>query len=219
MKRPRSKTPGPFSDNARMSPATYLDLRPATAAERPAIEAACRETFERHVAALPHSFHPEVFDRFYGAYIAACFKDKTGKSSEATGVIEAAFVDGTFAGYVILAESHHTGGGLEVFDIHVFAPFRGQGVGRALVEWCKTRATELEKHHLHASVWATGDARASFFEAAGLTKVYELWRFGPDVTPPPIAPAPRPGWIVRTCYNPLVQWLVIVGLLLLALWL
>lgn len=196
-----------------MSDTPDIDLRPAGPEHREAMLAACRETFEAHRDALPFMFRPEGFEEFYARYIDACFLLPEGEERDADGVAQVAYLGDELAGYIILAVSRSPGGGLEVFDIHVFAPFRGQGVGHALLDWAKARATQIQAHNLDATVWALGDDRAAFFEKAGFQPVNGLWRIGPNTAPPPREP--RTGRTVRRdgiLNEPNFLWMVIVVL-------
>lgn len=187
-----------------------ITLRAATSDDRAVITDACRETFERHRAALPFAFREDGFEAFYARYIEACFQNGAGDARDGEGVVQVAEYDGRMAGYVILSPSYSTGGGFEIFDIHVFAPFRGKGVGRQLLEWAKARAKEREAHNLDATVWALGDDRAAFFEKAGFAPVNGTWRIGPQTPPPAQDSARREGGAFWK--NPSLLWLVIAVL-------
>lgn len=171
-----------------MTQTSDIVLRPATSDDLEPILAACKETFDRHFKALPFAFHADSFEAFYARYITVCIDAQT--RDETAGLVEIAMVDGKLAGYVILAESRSSGGGLEVFDIHVYPDFRKMGVGEALLEWCKRRAGEFNAHNLDATVWALGDERHAFFEKSGFTKVNEIWRIG-SINPPQRSEPPR----------------------------
>ncbi|MDF1871226.1 GNAT family N-acetyltransferase [Vannielia sp.] len=194
-----------------------IELRVATPRERPAIEAACRETCDRHVAKLPFAFPANTFEFFHGKYIASCFTTPEGRDRNAAGTIQAAFHDGEFAGYVILVQSSLGGSGLEIFDIHVFAPHRRKGVGRALIEWCEHRVKILDAQNLHATAWMLEDDREAFFEAAGMMKLCEVFRAGPDqpawpYVSPEEMPENRPSWVHRALREPQILWGIIVML-------
>lgn len=187
-----------------------INLRPATRDDLAMILEGCRETFERHRRHMPFAFSEGAFDAFYEPYIANCIEAQT-KVDEAR-LVQVAEVDGVFAGYVVMADSANTGGGFEIFDIHVRPEYRKKGVGQALLNWGKSLAEEFEAHNLDATVWNLGDSREDFFERSGFAKVHTRWRVGPMETPSKFTSiVPKQKWSVFS--DPGFLWTVIFVLL------
>ncbi len=187
-----------------------IHLRPATRDDLAMILEGCRETFERHHSQMPFAFGEEAFDAFYEPHIANCIDAQT-KVDEAR-LVQVAEVDGAFAGYVVMADSANTGGGFEIFDIHVRPEYRKKGVGQALLNWGKSLAEDFEAHNLDATVWNLGDTREKFFASSGFAKVHTRWRFGPMEPPSKFSSiVPTQKWSFLR--DPIVLWTVIFVLL------
>jgi GNAT superfamily N-acetyltransferase len=145
-----------------------VTVRPARAADVPALAELCAVVHELHVSARPAVFNPVDADgarRFFHFYLA-----------EALGPVLLAEVDGAPAGYVVVRRQSSPGNifakerrWLEIDQLAVGPAFRRRGVGRALVDRVAAIAAEGGFGELELNTWAFNTEAHAFFERVGFS--------------------------------------------------
>ncbi|MEX3016209.1 GNAT family N-acetyltransferase [Gymnodinialimonas hymeniacidonis] len=160
-----------------------VTIRPALSDDRPAIEAASRETWDAHRARQPFAFAENGWDFGMARWHEIAFRGPTAEPLGESGNLFLADAGGQMVGFVLL--SWHLRADVEdmpdgaILDIWVHPDWRHKGVGQNLVGFAKDMATEADWDSLTADVW-TGAPSSGLFEAAGFAPQSTTWRFGPD---------------------------------------
>ncbi|WP_112309686.1 GNAT family N-acetyltransferase [Pseudogemmobacter bohemicus] len=125
------------------------------------------------------SFVPGILRSFLG---------EEGNDLAESREILAAFDEDRFPGYIWFRASSHRGARAEIVicDIAVMPEFRGQGIGRVLVQSVVDLAGAKDTTNLTADVWAGNIALARLFAGLGFEVQSETFRLGPDWPLPPL---------------------------------
>ncbi len=200
---------------------TQLVIRPAPASLLPQIQTAIRATWEEHRARQPHAFAKGELEAYVLPGVAQAFQDQHGRPVAHSDRIFAAYLSDTFAGYVMLSRLTLPDGApvpfVNIEDIHVQPQFRGQGVGRALLDHVKDMSEMQDWDNVTATVWQGNDTSAALFDKAGFAPISTTLRFGPDrqvrdQLPPAATPRPEKQRLGDLILAVLVM-LLIIGML------
>ena len=150
-----------------------LNIRPATASDRPDLRAAIVELHE-HERRLHNSRLPG--DETGDAYLAWMLAE-----AEQDGAVLVAEVGGAFAGFAagwiaqdhVIEETPDSNRYGYISDVCVLPPFRGRGVASRLLEAIETRLRRSGVSRLRLSALAANAAARRVYERSGYT-LYEV---------------------------------------------
>lgn len=197
----------------RHGPPMKINIRPATTADRPAIEAASRETWDAHRARQPYAFAENGWDMLLKRDHEFAFWSGTGQPVGESGNLFVADSNGRIVGFVLL--SWHLRSDVPdasngtIIDIWTHPDWRSKGVGANLVGFAKDMADGADWDNLNAQVW-DGAPSQRLFEAAGFSPQNVTWRYGPDRPARPVKSRPKKP---RDKDNALWRWAVLTAIL------
>jgi GNAT superfamily N-acetyltransferase len=148
-----------------------VTVRPAVAADYPAVEILAREILAFHVAAIPDTFRdtePALDDAYF---------DELLRSAAATLLV--ADDAGTLVGFAICEVRWGRPSPMiiqrrlaSIEQIMVTAPMRGRGIGRALFDACAAWARGKGAERLTLQVWEFNRDAVAFYERRGMTTLH-----------------------------------------------
>lgn len=167
-------------------------------------------TYEDHRARQPFAFSQNQFALYVEPGIDASFMDTAGKPCASSPNIFVAMQGDVLCGYVVLSESSNTTWPrVNINDIFVVEAFRGQGIGRRLLEHVKELSLAKNWDNLTAQVWHGNDTSAALFRAGGFVPQSEFLRFGPAGQARDL-PAPAKGVKPARLPKPLIYLIIAI---------
>ena len=140
-------------------------LRPATAADLPAIDRVYREGF---TATFAHLYSTEDFNAFLDQVTPAAWRAEYEDPGYAFHVAES---DGAVAGFAKLGPSAlpHAppGRSIELRQLYILKAWHGTGVGVALMDWTIAEARRRGADHLNLSVFVDNTRARRFYDRYG----------------------------------------------------
>ncbi len=152
-----------------------LTLRPATAADVPALAALGRDSF---VAKFGHMYRPEDL----AFYLAATFSHEAIAAEVANPdrLYRLADLDGKLGGYcklgLICGFPDHARGQnvIELKQLYTDPAMTGQGLGAALMDWALAVAQQRGADEMQLSVFSGNDGAQRFYARYGFAKVADI---------------------------------------------
>lgn len=145
-----------------------MTVRFATEADLPAVNRLRREVNDLHVAGRPETFRPGFCPELEN-YVHTIMEDPALD-------LVVAEEDGEICGFAVLHEIRRPENPfkfadrfLDVDEFGVAASHRRQGVGTALIDFCKACAKERGFDRLELNMWEFNQNALAFYEAAGFT--------------------------------------------------
>lgn len=154
-----------------------LTLRPATAADVPALAELARASF---VAAFGHLYKAEDLAAFIAEYrTEAKYREHL---ADPPTLIEVAEIDGVLAAYCLIVRGQHFDEQPEprperpVFlsQLYCASEMTGRGLGAALIEWAIAEARAWGADALQLSVFSENFGAQRFYQRYGFTKVADI---------------------------------------------
>ena len=136
------------------------------------------------IARLHHGLRPDVFSDAGPKYDETAVREMLRDENQHIAVAER---DGTALGYAIAQVKSLGDGGLIVSrriyyidDLCVDETARGQGIGKALVAYCRKEAKALGCDAVELNVWTANRGAAAFYEKCGFAVQRQTMEIAPD---------------------------------------
>lgn len=158
-----------------MAAAAPLTLRPATAADVPALAALGRDSF---VAKFGELYRPEDL----AAFLAQSHAESVVTEQLADPLMRIALAErnGALAGYCKLwldcAWPGHARGNkaVELVQIYTAPGATGGGIGAALMDWALAEARAFGADEIQLSVWSGNEGAQRFYRRYGFEKIADI---------------------------------------------
>lgn len=131
----------------------------------------------RDVHKIHHCIEPEIFKPYSIENMKSLFHDMLKDDSISAYV---SYIEDTPAGYIILQkkvleENHfrYSHSVLHIDQICVETEFKGQGVGKALVDFAKDLAKEQDIKRIEMNYWSKNTNSGEFFRSQGFSNYNE----------------------------------------------
>lgn len=129
------------------------------------------------VQEIHHHIEPELFKPYNKDNMKKLFDEALENENVSAYV---AYFDEVVAGYMLLSKKYNEANyykesyaTLQIDQICVESDFKGKGIGKALVEFAKTRAKELEITRIEMNYWTKNNHSGEFFRSQGFENYNE----------------------------------------------